>query len=126
MARKPSGVDGRTARRRQRLSPCISGSSTMADLFGSDAPVVESGHRPLARQVCGHELGRGDRPVAVLGPDAPLTVMLDSGSLGSLISGAAWRRKNDDRKRLLRMRTDLHFDQISAKFSACPSYAKSL
>ncbi len=57
----------------------------MADLFGSDAPAVESGHRPLADRLRPRSLGEVIGQSQVLGPDAPLTVMLQSGSLGSLI-----------------------------------------
>jgi len=45
---------------RGRGSDCrmqFPGLATMADLFGSDAPVVESGHRPLADRFAARKLG---------------------------------------------------------------------
>jgi putative ATPase len=57
----------------------------VADLFGSPEAVAEGGHRPLADRLRPKSLAEVIGQRQVLGSDAPLTVMLESGSLGSLI-----------------------------------------
>lgn len=92
----------------------------MADLFESEDVVVQSGHRPLADRLrpkaISEVIGQGQ----VLGPDGPLTVMLASKSLSSLIFWGPPGVGKTTIARLLADETDLHFVQISAIFSGVP------
>ena len=77
----------------------------MADLFGeADSGAADTAPRPLADRLRPQTLGEVIGQRQVLGPDAPLGVMLASGSLSSLIfwghpvlgkpqSRGSWRRK---------------------------------
>ena len=94
----------------------------MADLFDTseDAPVAETGHRPLADRLRPQRLSEVIGQPQLLGPDAPLTVMLASGSLSSLILWGPPGVGKTTIARLLADETDLHFVQISAIFSGVP------
>ena len=94
----------------------------MADLF--DTPVPENAHRPLADRLRPQRLSEVIGQEGVLGPDAPLGVMLKSGSLSSLILWGPPGVGKTTIARLLAKETDLHFEQISAIFSGVPELRK--
>ena len=57
----------------------------MSDLFAEQPTPVPDAHRPLADRLRPTRLGDVIGQQGVLGPDAPLTVMLTSGALSSLV-----------------------------------------
>ncbi len=97
----------------------------MADLFDAlpteppkDAP------RPLADRLRPKKLSEVIGQEKVLGPDAPLGVMLASKSLGSLIFWGPPGVGKTTIARLLADETDLHFVQISAIFTGVQDLRK--
>ncbi|MBN7785919.1 replication-associated recombination protein A [Ponticoccus gilvus] len=99
----------------------------MADLFDTGAPApppAKSAPRPLADRLRPQALAEVIGQQQVLGPDAPLGVMLASGSLGSIVFWGPPGVGKTTIARLLADATDLHFVQISAIFSGVPELRK--
>ncbi len=97
----------------------------MADLFDTGAPAADpGGHRPLADRLRPRKLSEVIGQEQVLGPEAPLTVMLGSNSLTSLVFWGPPGVGKTTIARLLAAETDLHFVQISAIFTGVPELRK--
>ncbi|MDA5093285.1 replication-associated recombination protein A [Aliiroseovarius sp. KMU-50] len=105
----------------------------MADLFDTPpdpnapagtAPAESNAPRPLADRLRPHTLGEVIGQEQVLGPDAPLGVMLAANALGSLILWGPPGVGKTTIARLLAHETNLHFVQISAIFSGVPELRK--
>ncbi|MGO4914199.1 replication-associated recombination protein A [Pseudogemmobacter sp. W21_MBD1_M6] len=97
----------------------------MADLFDSaDSARPDTGPRPLADRLRPKVLEEVIGQEQVLGPDAPLGIMLASGSLSSLVLWGPPGVGKTTIARLLAAETDLHFVQISAIFTGVPDLKK--
>lgn len=97
----------------------------MADLFDTSDP-EPSGNapRPLADRLRPQTLADVIGQEQVLGSDAPLGIMLASGSLSSLVLWGPPGVGKTTIARLLARETDLHFEQISAIFTGVPELRK--
>lgn len=97
----------------------------MADLFDTpDSETQGNAPRPLADRLRPKTLGEVIGQEQVLGPDAPLGIMLASGSLSSLILWGPPGVGKTTIARLLARETELHFEQISAIFTGVPELRK--
>ncbi|MCI5098879.1 replication-associated recombination protein A [Phaeobacter italicus] len=105
----------------------------MGDLFdsgeGTDGKAAAAAggrdvNRPLADRLRPQSLAEVIGQTHVLGPEAPLGVMLASGSLSSLILWGPPGVGKTTIARLLARETELHFVQISAIFSGVPDLKK--
>ncbi len=97
----------------------------MADLFDSTPDKTpDDAPRPLADRLRPKTLAEVIGQDQVLGEDAPLGVMLASGSLGSLVFWGPPGVGKTTIARLLADETDLHFVQISAIFTGVPELRK--
>lgn len=95
----------------------------MADLFQT-ASIPNSAPRPLADRMRPAKLAEVIGQEQVLGPNAPLGVMLASGSLSSLLFWGPPGVGKTTIARLLADETELHFVQISAIFTGVPELRK--
>jgi putative ATPase len=99
----------------------------MADLFDT-APAAgrpeTAGPRPLADRLRPTQLSEVIGQAHLLGPEGSLRVMLDAGSLPSLIFWGPPGVGKTTIARLLAAETDLHFVQISAIFTGVPELRK--
>jgi putative ATPase len=99
----------------------------MADLFDTAPSTGEprdSGPRPLADRLRPKRLSDVIGQSHLLGPEGSLRVMLDAGSLPSLIFWGPPGVGKTTIARLLAAETDLHFVQISAIFTGVPDLRK--
>ncbi len=96
----------------------------MSDLFDTPVAARVEAPRPLADRLRPTRLDEVIGQEQVLGPEAPLGVMLKAGSLGSLVFWGPPGVGKTTIARLLADETDLHFVQVSAIFTGVPELRK--
>ncbi len=96
----------------------------MSDLFDTPVAARAEAPRPLADRLRPTRLDEVIGQEQVLGPEAPLGVMLKAGSLGSLVFWGPPGVGKTTIARLLADETDLHFVQVSAIFTGVPELRK--
>lgn len=96
----------------------------MVDLFDRSGDIPDTAPRPLADRLRPKVLGDVIGQAQVLGPEAPLGVMLEAGTLGSIIFWGPPGVGKTTIARLLADATELHFVQISAIFTGVPDLRK--
>lgn len=96
----------------------------MSDLFETPSATPSNAPHPLADRLRPKTLAEVIGQKQVIGEDGPLGVMLESGSLSSLILWGPPGVGKTTIARLLARETDLHFEQISAIFSGVPELRK--
>ena len=97
----------------------------MADLFSTDTPTLTNpAVQPLADKLRPKSLADVIGQNQLLGDDAPLSAMLQSKSLSSLILWGPPGVGKTTIARLLANETDMHFVQISAIFTGVPDLRK--
>lgn len=96
----------------------------MSDLFETPTATPSNAPHPLADRLRPKTLSEVIGQKQVIGEDGPLGVMLESGSLSSLILWGPPGVGKTTIARLLARETDLHFEQISAIFSGVPELRK--
>ncbi len=96
----------------------------MSDLFDTPVAAQAEAPRPLADRLRPTRLDEVIGQEQILGPEAPLGVMLKAGSLGSLVFWGPPGVGKTTIARLLADETDLHFVQVSAIFTGVPELRK--
>ena len=97
----------------------------MSDLFGTSPKNLDNAPRPLADRLRPSVLVDVLGQPHLIGPEGAISLMVQSGSLGSLILWGPPGTGKTTIARLLSQQTDLAFDQISAVFSGVADLKKT-